>query len=308
MPSPVVGSNASQRTATAPVLVRLREHIEKAHREGLRQAARADARRSSAAFRRLAWRAVHDCSPRAVPVYVVGIQCSGTNMLFHAFEECPEIETHNESAGSQVFANFQLRSDEILRAAIESSRHRFILFKPLADSHDVVHLMTGLGTPSPGKAVWIYRAMEGRVRSVLARWPENNRRVLREVASGGDNWEGRGLSPERLELLRRFDYERMTQASGAALLWYVRNALFFDLGLDARDDVALVSYERFLAEPERLMRQIAAFVGVRFRSRMIDGIAPRPPATPGGLELDPEIAELGAELQQRLDAELARRL
>ena len=45
-----------------------------------------------------------------------------------------------------------------------------------------------------------------------------------------------------LEIIRRFDYDRMTPESAAVLFWFVRNSLYFDLALDRRPDVALASY------------------------------------------------------------------
>jgi hypothetical protein len=150
--------------------------------------------------------------------------------------------------------------------------------------------------------------MEARMRSVLALWPENNRRVVRQIADGADIWEAGGLSPERLELLRNLDLDRMSQPSGAALLWYLRNVLFFDLGLDTRDDVALVSYDRFVSQPDRLMPMLAELAGVRYRPRMVESVGRRPPPLSGELDVDPSIRELCDDLGRRLDAEFERRL
>ncbi len=300
---------APRRTSTGmDVLPRARRHWDRVRREGVAKTVRSDLRRSRAGLSRYAWLATHDCSPRAVPVYVVGVQRSGTEMLLETLSQCPAAEIHNESDDSRAFSNWALREDAVVRSIVESSRSRWVVFKSLCDSHRIEHLMTGLGTPAAGRAVWIYRSMDGRTRSVIARWPENNRRVLSEIAAGADRWEAGGLSAETLELIRSFDYGRMTQPSGAALLWYARNSIFFDLGLATRPDVALVSYERLLAEPERSMRSVCEFLGVDFKPRMIKRIGRRPPATAGELDIDPRIHAVCSDLERRLDAELEARL
>ena len=59
-----------------------------------------------------------------------------------------------------------------------------MLFKPLCDSHRTDHLLDDLRTASPGRAVWVYRDVDGRVRSALAKFGDGNRQVLREFADG----------------------------------------------------------------------------------------------------------------------------
>ena len=47
-------------------------------------------------------------------------------------------------------------------------------------------------------------------------------------------WQAGGLGPERLELIRGFDHGAMTRESAAALFWFLRSSLYFDMGLDTR--------------------------------------------------------------------------
>ena len=50
---------------------------------------------------------------------------------------------------------FQRRAIQV--EGISYSWHEYVLFKPLCDSHRTVELLEGLGTPTPGKAIWAYR-------------------------------------------------------------------------------------------------------------------------------------------------------
>jgi hypothetical protein len=275
-------------------------------KEGVVPVARDHAGRLGDGFRGRVWGLRHGSAPNAVPVFVVGIQRSGTDMVIESLRRAPEIEVHNEHERSRAFCDYQLRDDETIAELVRSSRQRRIAFKALCDSDRVVHLMEELDAPSPGRAIWVVRGMEARVRSTLARWPENNRRVLRAVAAGDEGrWEGRGLSEESRELIRSFDYDAMSQASAAALLWLVRNSLYFELGLDERTDVALVGYERILERPQDIIAGLCEFLSVPYRARMTAHIAPRPPATGGSLDVDPMIAQRCAELEARFARALA---
>lgn len=184
------------------------------------------------------------------------------------------------------------------------SRHAFVLFKPLCDSHRTPELLDALGAPSPGKAIWVYRAFEGRVRSSLAKFGDANLRALRRIAAGegATMWEAGGLGPDRIEWIRGFDLDSMDPASASALFWYLRNSLFFELGLDRRPDVVLVSYDATVADPRGSMRALASFLGIPFRPELAAHVEPRTERRRGALEIDPGIRRLCEELLARLDA------
>src|SRR5918995_1735117 len=251
-------------------LFRIRRHIEWARTQGVRRLIEEDQLdpfvRIPAAIRRARWRRSHDHRPKAVPVFLVGVQRSGTNMLTRGLERAPEVEVHNEN-DRKAFARFRLRPEPVIRAIVEGSKHAFVLFKPLCDSHRIPELLDELDTPSQGRAIWAYRAFEGRVRSSVAKFGDSNLRALRRISEGTGSglWQAGGLSEENLELIRSFDYDRMTPESASALFWFVRNSLYFDLGLDRRSDVTLASYEAMIGEPELEMRTLCAFLGLPYR-------------------------------------------
>jgi hypothetical protein len=230
-------------------------------------------------------------------------------MLLRGLERSPEFEVRNEN-DRETFDRFLLRPDPAIRAVVERSGHRFILFKPLCDSHRTNALLDGLGTPSAGRAVWAYRDVDGRVRSAVQKFGDANRQALARIASGegAGTWQAGGLGPERFELIRRLQPASLSPESAAALFWYLRNGLYFDLGLDRRDDVTLASYGATVRDPETSVRALTAFLGVSYSPELIAHIdaraaTPRPP-----LELDVRIRELCDDLSARLDAAYAERL
>jgi hypothetical protein len=255
------------------------------------------------AIRKWRWRREHGVAPgTAVPVWLVGLQRSGTNMLVRGLEASPEFEVRNESDG-RAFRRFRLRPDHEVAALLLASRHRFVLLKPLCDSHRVGELLDRLPLPTAGRAIWAYRDVDGRARSALAKFGDANLRVLREIGrgGGGGRWQAQRLSADSLELLASFDYERMSPADGAALFWYVRNRLFFEQGLDRRGDVILSCYDRMVAAPEETMRPLCAFLGVAWRPELVAHVAPRSGRGLPPLDLDPRIRARCDELRARLD-------
>jgi hypothetical protein len=291
------------------VAMRLRRHWEWGRRQGFRRLIEEDQlnpiERGTLALKKWQWRRAHDVAPNAMPVFLAGVQRSGTNMLVRGLEQSPEFEVRNEN-DSAAFQRFQLRPDPVIRDLVTSSGQRYVLFKPLTDSHRVGEILDGLGTPTAGRAVWAYRSVDGRVRSALAKFGSNNLDVLREIAAGqGDHrWQAQGLSAENRVLVESFDYSRMTPETAAALFWYIRNSLYFERGLDQRDDVTLASYDRFLSNPEGSMQALCRFLDFPYRPELSAHIESRPPARREPLDIDPEVRRLCDELGGRLDERL----
>ena len=287
------------------ILERLGRHLSWARRQGVGRVIEEDQldplERIPLAWEKRRWRRRHRVAPNAVPVFLVGVQRSGTNMLFHGLERSPEFEVRNEN-DREAFDRFLLRSDPEIRALVERSGHRYVLFKPLCDSHRTAELLDGLGTPSPGRAIWAYRDVDGRVRSAIQKFGDANLVALRGIAAGTglETWQAGGLSEALLDLIRSFDYDEMAPESAAALFWFVRNSLYFDLGLDGRDDVALASYEETIRDPEGAMRAICSFLDLPYRPQLIAHVDARTSGQRRPLELDPRIRERCVALEHRL--------
>ena len=282
-------------------------HLRWARQDGLSHLVEEDdlrpVHRATRSWRKWRWRRTHEVAAgTAMPVWLVGVQRSGTNMVVRGLEESPEVDVHNENDGA-AFERFMLKPDPVVHRIILASRHRYVLFKPLCDSHRVGDLLA-LETPTAGRAIWAYRGVDGRVRSALAKFGDTNLRVLTEIAAGrgADLWQAQRLSEESLALIASFDWTATTPASAAALFWYVRNSLYFDLGLDRRDDVLLSSYEALVATPELATRALATFLGLDWEPALAAHIEQRDGSRPSRVDLDPRVRRLCQDLEARLDA------
>jgi hypothetical protein len=259
--------------------------------------------RLASARRRRDWRRTHPVAPGSTtPVLLVGLQRSGTNMVARALEANPEFEVRNENDGG-AFDRFRLRPIPQVRELVGRSRQRFLVLKPLIDSHRVDELLDTLNTSSPGRALWTYRPVDGRVRSALSKFGDQNLLVVRAIAEGrgGDLWQAQRLSAGSRKLIEGLDPAGLTKETASAAIWYIRNALFFELGLESRDDCLLVSYDRMLDDAEGEVRRICAFLDTEFQPAMTEGIARRGANAPAELAIDPAVRQMCSDLERRLE-------
>jgi hypothetical protein len=291
---------------------RLRRHLHWLRSQGLARLVAEDelnpVDRATKAASKWRWRLTHRARPPGgTAVFLVGVQRSGTNMLVHGLERSPEFAVYNENHRA-AFSRFQLRPDPVIRRLVEQSRHPYVLFKPLCDSHRTPELLDGLGLERSPRALWAYRSVDGRARSAVAKFGDVNLRVLRELANGGGRtrWQAQRLSSDSLQLIASFDWDRMGPLDAAALFWYVRNRLYFELGLAGRPDVLVVSYDAMVAQPEAEMARICQFLGVAYDRRLIAHVTPRPAGHADVLQLDHRIRDRCEELSARLEAARGR--
>lgn len=305
--------------------VRVARHLLWARRQGVGRLIEEDQLdprgRARAAAARRRWVRDHPgVAPNAVPVFLLGAQRSGTNMIVRGFEATPAFDVCNEN-DRRAFVRFRLRPLAEIRALVESSPHRHLLCKPLAESHRARELLDELGTPSHPLVLWAFRNVDGRVRSAVAKFGPNNLLALRAIAEGGADrgWSVQGpaqevveliregLSEDSLELVRSFDYERLDAEAGAALFWYVRNRLYFELDLHERTDVMLSSYERMVADPEATMRSLCRFLDVPYSRALVAHVERRDAPEAPRVQLPDEIRRRCDELEERLGAAAAER-
>jgi hypothetical protein len=262
------------------------------------------ARRTVAAVRRARWRRSHPVGRgEAMAVFVTGVPRSGTNMVVRGLAISPEFDVHNEGDRS-AFHRYRLRPDPVIHDLVMSSRHRYVLFKPLLDCHRIGVLLDQVGPARTAKALWAYRDVDGRVRSALAKFGPAAMNALRDIAEGNGAylWQSQGLSEQSLDLIRSVDWDRAEPADGAALLWFVKNRMFFELGLEGRPDVLPVSYNVFVREPEATMRVLCRFLDITWDPRYCSHVDARATRRRDPVLLDPRIRERCDTLTGQLDA------
>ena len=251
------------------------------------------------ARRKLGWLLVNGRSHDTVPVFIVGSQRSGTTMLGECLGKSPEIENLGES-DPRAFAEYFLRDDERIRGLIKRTPYPFMIFKPLKDSQSAGRLLA-LNVKS--KLVWAYRNFADRINSAVKKFGRHPLDVFARFKRGDKSvWQLKGVSKRNAALIRGLDIDALSEADGAALMWYVRNSLFFDQALDRNRNVFLWSYDEFVVDPANDLRQLTDFLGASYYPFMVNAVharslhkAPRP-------RIDARIDDLCVSLYERLEA------
>ena len=243
-------------------------------------------------------------SPRQRRVFVAGVQRSGTNMLMQALERSLQTDVYHES-DPRAFEGYEMHPPAVIDGLVRRSPAQLFVIKALSELQDLPELMERF---APAQTVWIYRDFHDVANSMTASFrtvPDTVRRVAEEGEAAG--WWGRGIAPETQEFLRRIMAQGPNAHSSAALMWYLRNRLFFDLGLDRDARVLLIRYEELVQEPEAILKKVTDFLGMPYRRRLAKGIHAASVGRRPMPELDPEVEAACQGLMQAFEASRNRR-
>jgi hypothetical protein len=234
-------------------------------------------------------------------LFVVGCQRSGTTMLMRTFALDWRSKTYGET-GLSGEHKWKLAPAPAIADRLARQRAPFHIVKPLCDSQNVGVYLDQL---PQAKAIWLYRDYAGVARSNLARWgfasAKQNLRPL-VTGDGADYWATAGATAATAAIVRRYFDEAMAPNDAAALFWYVRNRLYFDLPLVDHPQVRLYQYADLVQRPAAVLRSIYAFVEQPYPGdQIVSHIHAGSLAKGKSLALSPAIEELCAGLQQQLD-------
>lgn len=244
------------------------------------------------------------------PIFVVGCQRSGTTMVLNVAERSSKIKCDREGTGQILDKqNYRVISDDVILKTISRTPEPVIFFKPLNDSQHVDQL---LALDSRAKALWVYRNCPDVIGSALTKWGDKHRTIIHQVSRGeysSVGWEaiGERVSQENLDLVKRRVAKGLSPADGAALLWYLRNSIYFDLKLESEARVLLCKYEDLVTTPQEKFKELFEFVGTDFNDAFVSDIHASSVNKKSPVDLDPEIGQLCDTLMTRLDAAYASR-
>lgn len=264
------------------------------------------ARTEALQLRKRGYRVVHPFprTGRKAIVLIVGCQRSGTTMMLELFTDDRRSVTFGEESSLSLPAEGRLRLKPLpeVKRTLERIRTPLVVLKPLVESQNVPRLLDGLDNSF---GVWMYRRAESVAASDLARFGvESGERNLRLLLSNDPpNWRGEYVPDTTRSVISQHYKPGMNPHDAAALFWWARTSLYFDLGLEARTDVHLCSYERLVADPEPTMRSLYDFIGVAYPDRHITSQVHSEAARRGqDIVLSPDVQQLCDELLARLDS------
>lgn len=197
--------------------------------------------------------------PVDLTVFVAGMQRSGTNLVMDVLDASAATDVFHET-DPRAFERYEMRDAATIHALVANSRAPVFVIKALCELDRVRELMDGY---APAKTLWVVRDWRDSVRSAVKSFG-NFVPQWRRLASGdASDWRGRGMTDATRELLAALWHDAATEAEGAAVMWFYRNALFFERGLDSDARVRVLFYERLVSLPEREIAAVYAFLGLR---------------------------------------------
>jgi len=236
--------------------------------------------------------------PQSRLVFIVGAQRSGTRLPLEMLDASPDVATFSEGT-DPYFDRVLLRPLDVVEACVRRSPAPVIALKPICETHRTTELLDRF----PGsKAIWIFRHFEDTVNSASVKWTSGRaavRRLARREYQPTERRAG-GLTEEKLRLVARLYDERMSEHEANAVLWYLRNDLFFALGADQRNDVLLLRYEDLMAEPGAQAARLLEFAGVPVPTTASAAVRAGDRPRKAFPDISPEIRRLCEDVHERL--------
>jgi Sulfotransferase domain len=206
-----------------------------------------------------------------------------------------------ESVLTSPTEQLRLIPSQSINEHVDRLRVPLTVLKPLVESQNAPRLLTELRN---AKAIWMYRRYDSVAVSNLRHFGMHNgvRNLRLLLTNDPPNWRGELVPNETRGLIERFFSSSMPPYDAAALFWWARNMLFFQLGLNVRDDVLLCPYEVLVSDPAETMRGIYDFTGLSFPKRDTGGAIYSEALKRGeGATLTPEVECACSVLYDRLN-------
>lgn len=230
--------------------------------------------------------------------FVAGVQRSGTNMMMDVLERSAETDVYHER-DRRAFDNYQMREPAVIRNLLQRSNAPCFVIKSLCELQHLKRLMNDF---APARTVWIVRDYRDVVNSMQNSFRNQAKQVKRiAVDRDSDGWQGQGMSDATHEQVRVHVHDDITDSSAAALIWYFRNQLFFDQGLDHDPHVLLVRYESLVTHPVPEFERIFAFLDLTYQPRHSRMVVPHSIRKSREPEIELPIRDLCEDMTRRFD-------
>lgn len=210
-------------------------------------------------FRKYVFHTMFPYKGDSTPVFIGGEQRSGTNFLTNVLNRCKQSECYLES-DDKAFDNYVLRDISVIRKLINESKAQVTVFKPICDSQNFQMLLNEFPN---GRVIWTYRHYNDVINSSLKNFKEHRKYLyymLYEPEVAG--WRLQNVTADDLKLVQHYYDQGIDDSSSRALIWYLRNLLFFQQGFDTNDKVILTRYEKLVKDPVNYFKHIYRFLNI----------------------------------------------
>jgi hypothetical protein len=238
------------------------------------------------------------------PVFIVGSNRSGTQMVCEAIGRSSHGWDYRESEFSIAFNSYYLRPDWLIKWLIRYSPAPIVSFGSILDAQFTDNLLSRF---EGARAIWVYRRYQDAANSSARNWDHLND-LVGWVAHGEPERlgaRGRRISSKTMQLFSELFHEGLSKEEGACLYWYMRNQLYFELDLQNDPRVLIVQYEDAVLNQEKGFRRIFNFLGFPYDPAIIDNVFASSVNKHQWTGIDSRIQEVCDALKARLDAHYA---
>jgi len=207
---------------------------------------------------------------RSQTIFIVGNQRSGTTMLLRQLEKHIDVDSYGES--SKAMKALRIKSLTYIKKIVHKTKAKIVIFKPLEDSHRVLEF---LNTLDSSKVIWVFRHyLDVAKSSMKLNWGRHCKEYVENINAGiyFPYNESLNLSDKNVQLVKNLYHADISEETCIAIIWYLRNTIFFDIDLAKNHRVLLVCYEKLVNNPEEEMHRILLFLGIKKTKAIIKGI------------------------------------
>ncbi|MHB1213724.1 MAG: sulfotransferase family protein [Thiobacillus sp.] len=232
-----------------------------------------DARSLPVRIQHALWRHTKTLRQRVLPrpvaqhVFVAGMQRSGTNLLMDVLDASAATQVFHET-DPRAFERYEMRDLAVIQQLARQCPAPVFVIKALCELDRIKPLMERF---PPAKTLWVVRDWRDSVNSAIKSFGNFVPQWKRLAQGDANDWRGRGMSPATRELLAALYHPDASEAEGAAVMWFYRNALFFEQQLAADARVRVVFYEDMVQHPMREVAAVYDFLGLTGFSAAIAG-------------------------------------
>ena len=264
-----------------------------------------DARSLSVRIRHALWRHAkalrQSMTPRPVEqhVFVAGMQRSGTNLLMDVLDASAKTQVFHET-DPRAFEHYEMRNLAVIQQLARRCPAPVFVIKALCELDRIKPLME---TFVPAKTLWVVRDWRDSVNSATKSFGNFVPQWKRLADGDANDWRGRGMAPATRDLLAALYRPDASESEGAAIMWFYRNALFFEQQLAADTRVRVVFYEDLVQRPMREVAAVYNFLGLAgFNAAIADRIHSRSVRHRSPPDISRSVASLCDELLARFVA------
>ncbi len=234
------------------------------------------------------------------PVFIAGMQRSGTTMMMNVFHLRSDTAVYDEARDSSVFEDFRIRSVDVLRGSLSAQSLPVAVYKVICDSHQITELLDAF---PDARVLWVYRNAEDNADSQLRKFanPVGAVKLVHANRPGG-GWFAEGVSESTRRTLQEISADALSDFDWACLNWWARNRLFLELELAADDRVELLRYEELVVNPREVLGQVIDWLGLPHKDRSFRFVHSRSVDKKDLPDLHPRVKELCDSLMDSMNS------